>query len=58
MEVEIFHVLEFGADGGEQFFCDPDMFVHGAAHIEEHQQLDMIAPFGPRLDIEIAVFGG
>src|SRR5690606_27456535 len=34
------------------------MVVHRAANIEEHQQVDGIAPLGPRPDVEIAVLGG
>src|SRR5688572_29291881 len=33
------------------------MVVHRAADIEEHQQLDGIAPLRTRLDVEIAVLG-
>ena len=58
MEVEIFHVLEFGLRRREQLLDLLDMRIHRAADIEEHQHLDRIAPLGAHVHVEIAVVGG
>src|SRR5450432_3185477 len=58
VEVEIFHVLEFGLGRREQFLDLLDVRIHRAADIEEHQHLDRVAPFGAHMHVEIAVVGG
>ena len=58
MEVEIFELAELGAGRRKQLLDDPDVIVHRAADVEEHQELDRVAPFGPGLHVEIAVLGG
>src|ERR1700681_1204651 len=58
VEVEIFHVLEFGLRRGEQFLDLLDVRIHRAADIEEHQHLDRVAPFGAHMHVEITVVGG
>ena len=58
VEVEIFHVLEFGLGRREQLLDLLDMRVHRAADVEEHQHLDRVAPLRAHHDVEIAVIGG
>ena len=55
MEIEELKVLEFRAGGRKQLLDTLDVPVHGAADVEEHQHLDGVAPFGPHLDVEIAL---
>ncbi len=58
VEVEIFHVLEFGLCRGEQFLDLFDVRIHRAADVEEHQHLDRVAALGAHVHVEIAVVGG
>src|SRR4051794_24164366 len=58
VEVEIFHVLEFGLCRGEQFLDLLDVGIHRAADVKEHQHLDGVAPLRPHMHVEITVVGG
>ena len=55
MEIEEFEILEFARRGAEQFLAQLDERVHRSADVEEKQQLDRVAPFGPHADIEPAL---
>src|SRR6185312_8849362 len=58
VEIEKIEMAEFGAHGRKQLLDAADVVVHRTADVEEHQQLYRVAPFGPRLDVEIAMLGG
>src|SRR5690606_23286406 len=58
VEVEEFEILELRARRREQFLANPDMRVHRAADIEEHQHLHRVAALGPHHDVDIAFPGG
>ena len=50
-------MLELRAGGGEEFFYNFHVVVHGPAHVEKQDHLDRVAPLGPGLDVEIAMLG-
>ncbi|MNJ03477.1 hypothetical protein D3C81_1814440 [compost metagenome] len=54
MEVVELHILEFRLGRGKQFFGALYMFIHGAADIQQHQDLDIVFAFRLHLDVEIA----
>ena len=58
VEVEVLEVLELEPRGGEQLLGDLDVPVHGAADVEEEQDLDGVAALGPQPDVEVALVGG
>ncbi len=58
MEVEIFHVLEFGLCRREQFLDLLDMRIHRAADVKKYQHLDGVAALGAHMHVEITVVGG
>jgi hypothetical protein len=52
MEVEIFHVLEFGLGRGKHLLAQFDVIVHRAADVEEQQHLDLVVALRPHQDVE------
>ena len=59
MEVEELHVLEFLAGSREELFGAFDVIVHRPAHVQQHQQLDLVPALGLEVQIEIAgIVGG
>ena len=57
MKVEVLEVLELGARCREQLLRAFDVPVHGAADVEEHQDLHRVVALGDHADVEIALLG-
>src|SRR5262249_48579600 len=55
VEIEVFHVLELGTRGGEQFLGRLDMPVHRAADIEEQKNLNRVVALGTHQNVEISL---
>ena len=58
MEVKIFQMLELCACGGEQFFTNLHMRIHGAANIQKQQDLYRIVPLRHHFYIQKACIAG
>ena len=58
MEVEKFHVLEFGLGRAEQLLAQLDIGIHRAADIEEDENLYRVVALGDQAEIEIPFVGG
>ena len=52
MKVVILDMLELRTNGREQLLAGPDIGIHRATDIEEHQHLHRIVTLGHHLDIE------
>ena len=58
VEIVELQVLELGSGGGEQLRAQPRVLVHGAADIQQQQDLHRIVPLGPELQVQQAGIPG
>ncbi|MCY1307055.1 hypothetical protein D9M70_569530 [compost metagenome] len=58
VEVEVLQVLELGLARREELFADLHVGVHGAADVQQQEQLDGVAAFRAHLDVEQAGVAG
>src|SRR6266571_4212264 len=54
VEVEMLEMLEFGLGRGEQLLAEPDVVVHRAADVEEHEDLHRVVALRPHVQVEPA----
>src|SRR5258706_519272 len=54
VEVEVLEMTELGPRRGEELFAGRDVRIHGAAHVEEQQDLHAVATLGNEVEFEIS----